>query len=368
MKIPGPAAALVLLAACSAGPTPEPDLPLEPCPGYRGATSETPAFLEGPWECALAWARARRLPAVLYVTTEHCHPCRELEERSFPDPRVRDLLSSLVTVKADGFGPGGEKLRGPLRVGSYPTLIVFGPDGREIDRILGPLAPEPLAETISDYLRGQNTTEDLLRRAAASPGDLDLQLRAGTMLVQRGRGPEARPLLERVVAEDAPGSGPRWLRAAHLLATELRAAGQIPDAEALLEHLAVAAAGTPLQGEALLELARCRLAAGDPEGAARILRERYPLDLRDSMSWFRLGSFALKERVEEAWVLERLAEGAALHPRAGVLWKLSADLEHHRGNPDAARACMEKALEANPEEQAWRQLLDTWHRQQERAP
>ncbi len=47
----------------------------------------------------------------------------------------------------------------------YPTMVMLGSDGKEIDRLIGYLPPEPLIRKFRDYAKGIGTLDDLLNKA-----------------------------------------------------------------------------------------------------------------------------------------------------------------------------------------------------------
>jgi tetratricopeptide (TPR) repeat protein len=50
-------------------------------------------------------------------------------------------------------------------ISGYPTLVMLGADGKEVDRLTGYIPPEPFLRTFRDYAKGINTLDDLLNRA-----------------------------------------------------------------------------------------------------------------------------------------------------------------------------------------------------------
>jgi thiol:disulfide interchange protein DsbD len=104
------------------------------------AAAETPAhpgWIEQDLEQALAQAKAGNLPVVVDTYADWCAQCKELDERTWPDPQVSGWLKEhAVAVRIDT-----DRLRkdlaGRLGILSYPTVLVLAPDGRELRRQLG---------------------------------------------------------------------------------------------------------------------------------------------------------------------------------------------------------------------------------------
>jgi len=90
---------------------------------------------------------------LLDFSAEWCIPCRELELKTFPDPKVREALKGWVLLKADltKFDDGDTKeLRKKWNVSGVPTILLIGPDGKIKDggRIVGFIAPENLLQNL----------------------------------------------------------------------------------------------------------------------------------------------------------------------------------------------------------------------------
>ncbi|UCC44248.1 MAG: tetratricopeptide repeat protein [Candidatus Zixiibacteriota bacterium] len=52
-----------------------------------------------------------------------------------------------------------------LKISAYPTAVLIGSDGVEIDRVIGYEPPEEYLKKLKDYLAGIGTLDDLLARA-----------------------------------------------------------------------------------------------------------------------------------------------------------------------------------------------------------
>ena len=319
------------------------------------------AWVSAPEGCALQRAREAGQPALVYVTTEWCKPCRLLEEGTFRDPSVQEFLGDLVALKVDGSRENFAPVRARYGVTSYPTTILYGPDGAEIDRLFGVLGPVEFLERMRAWLVGRDTVDALLRRAEAAPADAALQLAAGRRLAKRGRGVEAARLLERALGA-GPALGAQRVVALAVLGEQvyLDLLDAPADAQRVLDILVQEHPGAPYGPRAWMAMARMALARGDRAGAEALLTRHVRPDPERPMELYHLASFALRHGIGEAYARDLAATAAPLSPDKAWLWKALADLERRRGDLPAARVALARAVAAAPENRTYRSLLEAW--------
>jgi len=102
----------------------------------------------------LAAAQKAGQKVFLDFSADWCIPCREMELKTFPDPRVREALKDWVLLKADltRFDEGDVKeLRTKWNISGVPTILLIGPDGRVLKdgRLVGYISADELAGHIA---------------------------------------------------------------------------------------------------------------------------------------------------------------------------------------------------------------------------
>lgn len=113
-----------------------------------------------------AKAKAEGRFVVLDGAAEWCHFCHVMEEKTYADPRVQALLAQhFVAAKVDvDRRPDIEERYGDW---GWPATIVFSPDGEELGKYRGFIAPDDFAEILRDVIAGK--AKPMSESRAASP-------------------------------------------------------------------------------------------------------------------------------------------------------------------------------------------------------
>jgi thiol:disulfide interchange protein len=77
----------------------------------------------------------------VYLYTDWCAPCKQLDTIVFSDPRIRDLLNGrFVCLKLNAEKGEGIKVNADYHVGGYPTFLFLDSTGKKLGQILGTLS------------------------------------------------------------------------------------------------------------------------------------------------------------------------------------------------------------------------------------
>jgi thioredoxin-related protein len=205
------------------------------------------------WEEAHATGR----PLLLDFGTESCFWCKKLDATTFRDPAIVETVNDgFVALHVDANRE--PVLVRTLRIKSFPTLVLAGPDGAVLGRVIG----------YTDAARFKQRLQEVLARIPASDQPLRDYQEAAAAIAQPNY-PRAIALLQKVLADG--GHQPVQLKARALLqefeqqaadrlrcGRELQQKGQLAEASTLLDDLARTYAGTAAAHEAGLLLLSAR--------------------------------------------------------------------------------------------------------------
>ncbi|TFW31086.1 thioredoxin family protein, partial [Duganella callida] len=93
------------------------------------------AWLSGSLDAALAQARAQQRPLFLYWGAVWCPPCNRVKAEIFAREEFVRGSAGVLCYHLDGDAPGAQALAARYRLRSYPTLVLYAPDGGEITRL-----------------------------------------------------------------------------------------------------------------------------------------------------------------------------------------------------------------------------------------
>jgi hypothetical protein len=93
------------------------------------------AWFNGDLDAAFALARAQQRPLFLYWGAVWCPPCNRVKSDIFARDEFIRRSASVLCFHLDGDRAGAQALAARHRLRSYPTLVLYAPDGGEITRL-----------------------------------------------------------------------------------------------------------------------------------------------------------------------------------------------------------------------------------------
>jgi uncharacterized protein len=155
------ALAAILSASCAGAPRSPSKRAASP-PSPRGAASAPMVAWADLSPATFARAKAERKFIVLDGAAEWCHWCHVMDAETYHDPAVVRLLGDkFIAVKVDIDARPDVEER--YAAWGWPATVVFSPDGDELGKYRGYLAPDEMLEILRTVVNG----------GAKSPGDAD---------------------------------------------------------------------------------------------------------------------------------------------------------------------------------------------------
>jgi hypothetical protein len=137
-------------------------------------------WVEGGFEAAQELARSAGHPLFLYWGAVWCPPCNRVKSEIFARDEFVGATRSLACVQIDGDTPGAQQLAARLKLRSYPTLVMYRPDGSEITRLPCELDGELFTEALIAARFASHTAAEAM--AAALDGTRVLSAAEWTLL------------------------------------------------------------------------------------------------------------------------------------------------------------------------------------------
>jgi len=95
--------------------------------------------------------------------TDWCIWCDRLDKDTYTDEGVIDFAEqNFISIKIDAEKNNGPAQKKKYRVRGYPTILLLGPSGNELDRIVGYRPPKEFLDELIRIKNGENTLTDLL--------------------------------------------------------------------------------------------------------------------------------------------------------------------------------------------------------------
>ena len=128
------------------------------------------AWLKGDVDAAFAKAKAENKPLFLYWGAVWCPPCNQVKATIFNRQDFIERSRFFVPVYIDGDSQSAQRLGARFKVGGYPTMILFTPDGTEITRLPGEVDADQYMRVLAMGMNGARPVKTTLAAALAPRG------------------------------------------------------------------------------------------------------------------------------------------------------------------------------------------------------
>ena len=116
---------------------------------------------------AFALAKAESKPVFVYWGAKWCPPCNQVKATLFTRQDFIERSRAFVPVYVDGDSPGAQKLGARFKVGGYPTMVLFNPQGTELTRLPGEVDPKRYTEVLTLGMNAQRPVKEVLAMVKA---------------------------------------------------------------------------------------------------------------------------------------------------------------------------------------------------------
>ena len=286
------------------------------------------------------------------VFAEWCGPCHEMDKTVFSRDDVSKALAGVVAIRIDAETEPGKALVARYHVVGYPTVLLIGPDGQEIDRVFGFVDGDTFIRTVGEYRAGKGTFADLERRLEASPDDLELLSKVTQRAAIRGLVEKTERLADRVFAADKGDAKGHAGATLYVLGRYLylRGAKDYDKAIAAFTRLRAKFPESKYAGRALLGLATAWHEKGDPRKTKALLEGYISAAPDKSGTYNAVAWFCFKQKYEPAFGLEAAEKGLEVNPKDAGLLDTYAELLDQQGRKADALKAIDAAIAADPNE------------------
>ena len=105
-------------------------------------------------ERAFGEAQEEGVPVLVFLYTDWCTYCRQMDRTTFSDAEViREMSKEFVWLRLNAeTDPNGIRMQQRFLVSGFPTLLILDSQGREIDRLQGYVPPPYFAEAVKSRI------------------------------------------------------------------------------------------------------------------------------------------------------------------------------------------------------------------------
>jgi thioredoxin-like negative regulator of GroEL len=294
---------------------------------------------------------AGKKPILVLTNADWCSPCKQLMYEVIDTPKGRALTKKATCVSINFDRPTGRAVATRYHILGLPTTLVLSPKGREIGRIVGYQGQRMFLRTLQDLLAGRSNTKHILARYKAQPHLPKHQLDFARMKLVNGDIKTAKPILKKLFSYE--GTDPKrkamaaraariWGRylirvkrnnkagTIHFLAAMKRFRGH----GSFIGMMYWAAMGLHLQGQKASALKLLTGWAKTPKD------KRFSLLLK--------ADFMVHYHYPPNQIEPLLQAAIKRTPKRAWLWYMLAKVHHRKGQKQAARASIKKAMTLQP--------------------
>lgn len=239
----------------------------------------------------------------------------------------------------------------------FPTIIVLGADGAELDRMVGFGGDaEKFVATLEEWAQNKNTIHSFISEWQKDSTDVEWNFRIAMRYVDRFQMDRAQRFFQNVIDLDPQNvAGYKNVADFNIALHQARTTGNPEKLQAVLE--------TETDAERIrvgyFSLARVFEGRGDVQNAVSVYKtalQKMPEDagLMNAAGWF---IYEQKAAEYFDWGIEITSKAVELEPKDAGIWDTLAWLYHSNGQYQKAVDAMSKVIELEPDTEYFQQTL-----------
>jgi thioredoxin-like negative regulator of GroEL len=238
-----------------------------------GAPQGHPLHWEKKLDVALQKAKAQNKPVMIDFWAEWCEWCHRLDQTTYADANVQQILAGFVTVKIDTEGGNeGPETAAEFGVDSLPTIVFLSPSRRLLLKVTGFQGPGQFPETLASAKEASDKVQGWETTLAKNPNDPTALSELGLHLFDQEMLRESAPLLERARAHDEQRTGRDRKQVRAVLGVIAMQERKYPEAEAVLKEALGLPAVEDYDARVLFILSRMYMRWGKKDEARSCLK------------------------------------------------------------------------------------------------
>jgi tetratricopeptide (TPR) repeat protein len=274
-----------------------------------------------------------------------------LDENVYTDASAEKLLNSMIPAKFDAEKDPWLPIAQEYRVRAYPTLLVLGPDGKEIGRYIGYLPPEDFVEVIGAYAAGKSQLDALEAQLKKNPNDFDLVVNTGVILAEAGRAEMAVPLLERALTLDPKNERQRYDEIYHAMAEASYGASDYKAAQKYYTKVTIDYPESGYYNDSMRRLAATEYKLGDSKKAVALYWQITEPHQDDAGALNGFAWFCSQRKIGLDQALPVALKAVEISDRDPGILDTLAEVYFARGDYDNAIKIGKEALATDPDDQ-----------------
>jgi tetratricopeptide (TPR) repeat protein len=302
------------------------------------------------YEQILARAKQENKYVFIDFFATWCGPCKRMDEKTFTDAKVQDLLNGMIAADWDAEKDPNVAVAKRYKVSAYPTMIVIGPDGKEVDRHLGYLEPAEYISTVDGYRKGVGTIAALEAQLKSRPDDVELLYQVGTKHAEAGRSEEAAVPLNKVLKLD-PNNNERNAEILYSLGEAYYMDEKYADAKPYFTRLVTDYKDSEIAADGYKRLAGTEYKLGNADAAVATYEKTLTGKENDAGALNGFAWFCAKRKIGLDKALPVAQKAADLSGRDPGILDTLAEVYFARAEYENAIKVEEEALAKNPKDQ-----------------